>query len=115
MTRPSQAEFKSELFENRKFRPCYWCGRRLKYKAATIDHIKPLADGGGEGLENKVVCCYGCNQIRSYIYLISIGQVHRHKKVMVDRAYKWMRDYGYTDRWLKKKKRFQDVMLWLKG
>lgn len=39
---------------------CYWCNFRLdKYH---VDHVVPLALGGGNGPENIVVSCPACNQ-----------------------------------------------------
>lgn len=29
---------------------------------ATIDHVKPVSDGGTSEMKNLVVCCYICNQ-----------------------------------------------------
>jgi 5-methylcytosine-specific restriction endonuclease McrA len=48
---------------------CVYCGfnRNLAGKDwgvknwLEIDHIVPMASGGGHGAENLVVCCYKCN------------------------------------------------------
>jgi 5-methylcytosine-specific restriction endonuclease McrA len=31
----------------------------------TLDHVKPLSEGGADNLTNLVACCYECNQLRS--------------------------------------------------
>lgn len=46
---------------------CRYCGTQVDWRArrgdaaATYDHVKPIADGGTNTLENVVVCCKGCN------------------------------------------------------
>lgn len=47
-------------------RRCYWCGVRLtrggtgRPTSATKDHLTPKSRGGNSR-ENKVPCCYRCN------------------------------------------------------
>lgn len=43
---------------------CYWCGKHLDKKTATLDHIIPLSRGGTNGLDNQTLACYDCNQNR---------------------------------------------------
>lgn len=31
---------------------CFWCGRSMKYNEATVDHIKPVSQGGGNEIQN---------------------------------------------------------------
>lgn len=46
---------------------CRYCGTQVNWRAhrgpaaATYDHVKPLADGGTNVLDNVVVACKGCN------------------------------------------------------
>ena len=52
---------------------CYWCGRLMLFEAkhcqadgfATIDHVVPLARGGLNNANNKVLACKKCNAGRS--------------------------------------------------
>lgn len=43
---------------------CRYCGRRLDGRTATLDHVKPLAMGGPDRLENYAAACWGCNQAK---------------------------------------------------
>ena len=50
-----------------QFRVCGYCGEEVSYEIyganyATIDHIIPKSKGGSEALENKTLCCLGCNR-----------------------------------------------------
>lgn len=40
---------------------CYWCGEPLPETGWHVDHIIPLAKGGGNGPENICVACQPCN------------------------------------------------------
>ena len=43
---------------------CFWCGNRLE-DLYHVDHVTPLALGGGNGMENLVVACAHCNQSKN--------------------------------------------------
>lgn len=48
-------------------RPMTLDGRRRKRPApnvATIDHMVPIWAGGSSAIENKIACCYACNQLK---------------------------------------------------
>lgn len=49
---------------NRDGRKCFYCDRKLKYKYATIDHIKPECFGGKMEWGNVVIACFQCNHTR---------------------------------------------------
>lgn len=46
---------------------CVWCRKPLTHRSAdaTVDHVRCRCDGGGNGLENLVLACAGCNHRRS--------------------------------------------------
>lgn len=49
------------------FRPfCHWCRTRLDEKTATTDHLVPIARGGTDDDDNKVLSCSKCNQARGH-------------------------------------------------
>jgi len=63
---------KDQLLKMKKFlisleKYCHYCGFRFHddigpgSRLVTIDHKIPLSRGGGEDIENKVVCCMPCN------------------------------------------------------
>jgi 5-methylcytosine-specific restriction endonuclease McrA len=41
---------------------CGYCGRSLKDKELTVDHVVPKSRGGPWSWENLVTCCPECNQ-----------------------------------------------------
>jgi hypothetical protein len=40
---------------------CRYCDKQLTRFTATLDHVRPVAEGGDNGLENLVTACLGCN------------------------------------------------------
>src|SRR4051794_25952168 len=53
---------------------CAYCSRDItmdpkhyrRANHATLDHLTPLAMGGASGLENLVLCCRLCNQVKGH-------------------------------------------------
>ena len=43
---------------------CVYCGARLEFDVATIDHVLPLAKGGLHAPGNLVVACAPCNRMK---------------------------------------------------
>jgi 5-methylcytosine-specific restriction endonuclease McrA len=56
---PGWQKLRAKVFAT-KGRACWWCGRT----ATTIDHVIPVAIGGGHGLDNLVPACTRCNYSR---------------------------------------------------
>lgn len=50
-----------KLKENKKYCPCYYCGKEIDKKNATIDHKIPIIAGGSNEIDNFVLCCQKCN------------------------------------------------------
>jgi hypothetical protein len=40
---------------------CRYCQKQLTRFTATLDHVKPIAEGGDNSLENLITACLGCN------------------------------------------------------
>ena len=53
-----------EVFKRDKFM-CQYCGATLPGTTLEIDHIKPVAKGGGNDLLNLVTSCFECNRGKS--------------------------------------------------
>jgi 5-methylcytosine-specific restriction endonuclease McrA len=54
------------LAQQQKFR-CYYCRRPFTGDGptrATIEHLRPRRDGGGNNFENLAASCLHCNQLR---------------------------------------------------
>lgn len=58
----SYRKIKSKMLK--KSVKCHWCGGILNAATATIDHVVPLSRGGLDHHNNRVLCCYNCNQKR---------------------------------------------------
>lgn len=43
---------------------CAICGKKLSIEEMTVDHIKPVAAGGNNAMENLQCCCKTCNFIK---------------------------------------------------
>ena len=60
---------------------CRYCGTLVDWRSrrgkssATYDHVKPLAAGGKNTLENVVICCKGCNDRKGKRTLREAGMV----------------------------------------
>lgn len=44
--------------------PCFVCGRHVKEKNATLEHIIPVSKGGTNEMDNLSISHYGCNRAR---------------------------------------------------
>lgn len=58
---------KKHLFDDKKSRgyvPCRYCGRKLTFSQATLDHLTPLSKGGGWAPTNLDFACSKCNAAR---------------------------------------------------
>ena len=53
-------EIRLEVLDRDK--TCVYCGAEVAAKTGTIDHIIPIARGGGYGLDNLVASCKTCNE-----------------------------------------------------
>ena len=52
--------------------PCHWCGSRISFNQATVDHVRPRSEGGADDLANVVVACDDCNQLRNRLNQIGV-------------------------------------------
>lgn len=43
---------------------CYYCGKKVKFKEITMDHLVPLSRGGRSTKDNLVPCCKKCNNLK---------------------------------------------------
>jgi HNH endonuclease len=63
----------ANCFRNRELRQaiyrreegrCFYCLRKLGPRIVALDHVVPLAQGGGHSYRNVVACCFDCNQMK---------------------------------------------------
>ena len=52
---------KEKLWERQGGR-CYFCNKRLHCNEANTDHLQPKSRGGGNGINNRVLCCILINR-----------------------------------------------------
>jgi len=70
---------KARLFGGEPLRPCVFCGVRLAYDRAVLDHKRPKARGGGDGLRNLHLACKFDNDSRG------AKSVRRFREELVER------------------------------
>lgn len=46
---------------------CAICGKYVKFKRMSIDHIVPYSRGGTDDLNNLQLTCKSCNSVKSYL------------------------------------------------
>lgn len=64
---------------------CWWCSvmlttggqDRLADTAVTVDHVRPLAEGGADRHWNIRWSCFACNQIRGQIQVAASSEAKR--------------------------------------
>jgi 5-methylcytosine-specific restriction endonuclease McrA len=44
--------------------PCFVCGKHVKEKNATLEHVIPLSNGGTDDIDNLSISHYQCNNAR---------------------------------------------------
>lgn len=57
-----------EVFKRDKF-TCQYCGRKAPDVILEVDHIKPVAEGGNNGILNLITSCRDCNRGKGKIKL----------------------------------------------
>ena len=71
---------KTALYRGRKQRPCVWCGKMLWKHEATIEHMKPKAEGGSDIIDNLNVSCLKCNNARgNFMVRVYKGRITREQ------------------------------------
>jgi hypothetical protein len=53
-------ENRIKVYERDEYK-CRYCGKQLTRFTATLDHIKPIAEGGDNGFDNLAIACLNCN------------------------------------------------------
>jgi 5-methylcytosine-specific restriction endonuclease McrA len=64
--------------------PCWVCGEHVLHEAATLEHIKPLSEGGNSHIENLAISHELCNNQRHAVgavtpSAVSAGRVERRQ------------------------------------
>ena len=60
----TRKQYRWRLWERHPY--CRFCGKKIgQYKSATLDHLQPQAQGGGDQLWNLVLSCQQCNGVKA--------------------------------------------------
>lgn len=70
-----------EVFKRDSF-TCQYCGAAAPETVLHVDHIKPVAKGGGNDIMNLVTACAGCNGGKGATELSDDTAVQRQKRQM---------------------------------
>jgi 5-methylcytosine-specific restriction endonuclease McrA len=82
---------------------CQYCGVKVPFKDATMDHVTPLVKrGGNRAKENIVLACAGCNKTKGPLVMDDPGDLA--PEIL---AVKFMR---VTETTAKRKGRFREQM-----
>ena len=94
MTRASISKKRRfDVFKRDGFR-CSYCGAHPSEKVLLeIDHIKPIADGGEDEIDNLVTACFDCNRGKAAVPLTSIPQSLAEKAARVAEREAQVRSY----------------------
>lgn len=71
-----------EVFKRDSF-VCQYCGAHPPGALLHVDHIQPVADGGGNDIDNLVTACEACNQGKGAVSLKSIPATLAEKAALV--------------------------------
>jgi len=86
-----------EVFKRDMF-TCQYCGRKAPDVILEVDHIKPVAKGGNNSIENLVSSCWDCNHGKGAKELSDLSVVEKsrkqieilqQKKEIVDMIFEW--------------------------
>lgn len=62
MNKTKRKRIRDELLADADFVRCGYCGREVKARRATLDHIVPQSRNGSSNFQNLVWACAHCNQ-----------------------------------------------------
>ena len=58
-----------KFYENHPTKRCKYCLRDLKLEESTKDHVLPIYRGGTDFIDNLVLCCTTCNDLKGCLTL----------------------------------------------
>ena len=75
-------EIRKMIYHNADGR-CVLCGRKITYNNMTMDHIKPLAMGGEDSVENLQCTCSACNLFKGSVlpedFLERVSEIYQYQ------------------------------------
>lgn len=89
-----------EVFKRDKF-TCQYCGKKAPDVVLNVDHIVPVAEGGGNDILNLITSCFDCNNGKRAIPLdknIELDKQRRElelleeRRTQIDMMFKWKQE-----------------------
>lgn len=71
-----------EVFKRDGFK-CQYCGALPITQVLEVDHIRPVADGGENDMDNLVTACFSCNRGKGATSLESVPQSLTDKAALI--------------------------------
>lgn len=81
-----------EIFKRDEF-TCVYCGAHPPQAVMEIDHVVPVAEGGGNDIDNLATACWDCNRGKGPVPLDSVPQQLADKAEMVAEREAQLRAY----------------------
>lgn len=85
--KPISKKKRFEVFKRDRF-TCQYCGRMAPDVVLEVDHIKPVAEGGNNGLLNLITSCRDCNRGKGKTRLSDNSEVTKQKDRLLELAEK---------------------------
>lgn len=81
--KPLSKSVRFEVFKRDSFK-CQYCGRSAPNVILEVDHIVPVAEGGGDDMINLITSCRDCNRGKSKKLLTDTSAIDRQKRQLDD-------------------------------
>ncbi|MSQ13957.1 MAG: HNH endonuclease [Dehalococcoidia bacterium] len=81
------SKLRFEVFKRNNF-TCRYGGRKTPQIVLEVDHVIPVAKGGGDEIENLVTSCYECNRGKGASLLsdeVSVSTIHENTVLLLER------------------------------
>ena len=79
--KPIPKKVRFEVFKRDRF-TCQYCGANAPDAILEVDHIKPVAEGGGDEMLNLVTACRDCNRGKGKVLLSDESSMAIQRKQM---------------------------------
>jgi hypothetical protein len=77
--KPISKKVRFEVFKRDSFK-CQYCGKSAPDVILNVDHIKPVAAGGNNGMTNLLTSCFDCNSGKKATLLDDNTMMEKQKK-----------------------------------
>ena len=83
--KPLSKKMRFEVFKRDKF-TCQYCGRMAPDVILEVDHIKPVAEGGNNGMMNLITSCRDCNRGKGKRKISDNAELKKQQHELTDLA-----------------------------